>query len=378
MFPLHAARENESYVNLSCAACLVAFIAIFSACLAKNHGPGVMFSEPVTLSASKTAWMWLYSMTIWYGALSPDVTNQSDFSRFASSSKKMYLGIIVSICVTGTLVPLFGLICASATNDLYGESLWLPTDIVLQWLQDVYSPELRAAAFFLGLAFAFSQLTFNVLANGFAGGMDLAGVYPKYINITRGSIVTALLSWVTQPWNFYNTSSVFLSVMSSFGVVVTPIIAVLVCDFLIVRKTALPLMDLYSTSKDGTFYFTKGFNSRAILVWLAGVVPGLPGLVATVQGSNIPEGLNNFFYGNVVFGFVCPLVLYAIVCKIFPPSNLNISDDNDHFGAFTDEERSRLGMKKFEIIDGRESSVIKEDIFEKGKEDIRSREEEIA
>lgn len=370
-------EKMNRYVNLSCVACLVAFIAIFSTCLAKNHGPGELFSEPVTLSTSKTAWMWLYSMTIWYGALSPDVTNQSDFSRFASSPKKMYMGIIVSICVTGTLVPLFGLICASATRDLYGESLWLPTDIVLQWLQDAYTPGLRAAAFFLGLAFAFSQLSFNVLANGFAGGMDLAGVYPKYINITRGSVMTALLSWVTQPWNFYNTSSVFLSVMSSFGVVVTPIISVLVCDFLIVRKSTLPLLDLYSTSKNGTFYFTRGFNFRAIFVWLAGVAPGLPGLVGTVQGSNIPEGLYNFFYGNIVFGFVCPLVLYSIVCKVFPPSNVGISDDSDQYGVFTDEG-STLGMSKVEIIDGKETTGTYDDTSEMEKGDHRMREEAIA
>lgn len=369
-------EKMNRYVNASCAACMIAFIAIFAACLAKNNGPGTLFAEPVTMSSSKTGWMWLYSMTIWYGALSPDVTNQSDFSRFASSPKKMYLGIIVSICVTGTMVPLFGLICASATKDLYGESLWLPTDIVLQWLSESYGPALRAAAFFLGLAFAFSQLSFNVLANGFAGGMDLAGVSPKYINITRGSIITALLSWVTQPWNFYNTSSVFLSVMSSFGVVVTPIIAVLVADFLIVRKSILPLMDLYSTSKHGTFYFTRGFNLRAIFVWLAGVVPGLPGLVATVQESSIPEGLNNFFYGNIVFGFGCPLLLYVIVCKIFPPANLGVADEDDHFGAFTEEERLKFGMSKLEVLDGTEISDIQEDdILEKEKNDIRVRED---
>lgn len=291
------------------------------------------------------------------------MTNQSDFSRFASSPKKMYLGIIVSVCVTGTFVPLFGLICASVTKDLYSEAMWLPTDIVLQWMGDSYNSGLRAAAFFLGLAFASSQLTFNVLANGFAGGMDLAGVYPKYINITRGAIITALLSWVTQPWNFYNTSSVFLSVMSSFGVVVTPIIAVLVADFLVVRKSILPLLDLYSTSSKGTFYFTKGFNIRGILVWLVGVVPGIPGLIASVHEISIPEGLNHFFYGDILFGFGCPFILYILVCKIFPPANLGISDESDYFGAFTSEERQELGIDNIEILDATDvTSYSKEEI----------------
>lgn len=347
-------EKMNKYVNASCAACAVAFIAIFATCVAKNGGPGTLFYEGVDMSTLKTIWMWLYSMTIWYGALSPDVTNQNDFSRFSSSPKKMYLGIVVSICVTGTIVPLFGLICASATKDLYGDSMWLPSEIVLQWLDESYSSGLRAAAFFLGLAFASSQLTFNVLANGYAGGMDLAGVSPKYINITRGAIITALLSWCTQPWNFYNTSSVFLTVMSSFGVVVTPIIAILIADFLVVRKSLLPLMSLYSTCPDGVFYFTKGFNLRAILVWAATVIPGIPGLIASVASIDIPEGLNEFFYGNIIFAFVCPFILYLIVCKIWPPQ-LGIPDMDDHFGAFTAEERTKLGMDCIEVLDAPDS-----------------------
>ncbi|RLV87103.1 Thiamine transporter [Meyerozyma sp. JA9] len=347
-------EKMNKYVNLSCAACAAAFIAIFAVCLKKNQGPGSLFHEGINMSSSKTAWMWLYSMTIWYGALSPDVTNQSDFSRFASSKRKMYLGIITSVLITGTFVPLFGLLCASATQDLYGTAMWLPTDIVLQWMGENYNSGLRAGAFFLGIAFAFSQLTFNVLAMGFAGGMDLAGVYPRFINIRRGAIITALLSWVVQPWRFYNTSSVFMNVMSSFGIIVTPIIAILIADFMVVRNYTLPLSDLYSTRADGTFYFLGGFNLRAITVWLSAAVPGIPGLIASVQDIKIPAGLNNFYYGNIIFGFVCPFVLYIIVCKVFPPKNLGVADDHDYFDTYDGSDQNSLG--RIEVILGSEVS----------------------
>ncbi|CAH2351732.1 thiamine transporter Thi72p [[Candida] railenensis] len=349
-------EKMNSYVNFSCLITFIAFVGVLIACLAKNHGPGLIYYEKVVLSPSETGWMWLYAMTIWYGALSPDCTNQCDFSRFASSKKKMYFGIVSSIMITGTFVPLAGLICASATQQLYGTSLWLPTDIAMQWMTDNYSSGCRAACFFLGFAFASSQLTFNVLANGFAGGMDLAGVCPKYINIRRGAIITALLSWVTQPWNFYNTSSVFMSVMSSFGVFVTPIIAIVVADFHIIRRGKLPLQDLYSTHSDGTFYFTKGFNLRAIGVWIVSMAPGIPGLVASVEATfKIPSGLMNFFYGNVVFAFVCPLILYSIVCYIFPLKNAGVTDTVDYFNAFTMEECKEMNLipaSSVEVLDG--------------------------
>lgn len=359
-------EKMNKVVNFSCLITIIAMVGVFIATLAKNHGAGPLYSEPVTLSKSYTGWMWLYSMTIWYGALSPDCTNQSDFSRFSSSRKKMYLGIISAVMITGTIVPLMGLLCASATQQLYGTELWLPTDICLQWLINDYSPGARAASFFCGLAFMASQMSFNVLANGFAGGMDLAGVLPRYINIKRGAIITALLSWATQPWNFYNTSSVFITVMSSFGVIVTPIIAITVADYHIIRRGTLPLSHLYITDPDGTFYFKKGFNFRAIFTWICGMVPGLPGLADAVSPiSGFPEGMRNFFYGSVVFSFFCPLILYVIVCKIFPVKNLGMVEEEDVYDNMTVEEIGESGSQTYNMtllegVDVEMGSMVKD------------------
>lgn len=338
-------EKINSWVIASCATTMVVFVAMLAMCSSSEHGVDRIFHQQVELSASRTAWMWLYAMSIWYGAVSPDCTNQNDYSRFASSPTKMHWGIISSVMTTGTFVPLAGLLCASATKEKYGSALWLPTDIVLLWLNQRYSARNRTVAVIFGLAFAFSQLTFNVVANGFAGGMDLAGIYPKYINIRRGAFITALLSWVVQPWKFYNCSSTFLGVMSSFGVVTTPIIAILVADFLVVRNSTVPLLDLYSSSSTGVFYFSRGFHWRAIFVWLASVALSIPGLVARTSGAKVPAALENFYFGGILFAFVCPFVLYLGICFILPPER-GIPDKLDVFGAFTEEEQRALGMEQ--------------------------------
>lgn len=359
-FYLMRPEKMNSWVNGACIITFISFVGVLVACLAKNHGPGPIYHQKVTMSGWETGWMWLKGMTIWYGALSPDVTNQSDYSRFASSTKKMHWGIITSVMITGTFVPLAGLLCASATQELYGQALWLPTDIVLQWLSDNYSSGCRAAAFFLGFSFAASQMAFNVIANGFAGGMNLSGIYPKFLNIKRGAVITALLSWAVQPWNFYNTSSVFISVMSSFGVVVTPIIAIIIADFYLIRKSVIPLLELYTTDKEGTFYYNKGVNWRAICVWLAGVAPGIPGLVASVKlDADVPLGLMNFYFGNILFAFICPFILYLIVAKVFPVK-VGTDDKTDVFGAFTQKECEELGWEPHDnvsVLDGIEKTL---------------------
>ena len=366
-FFLMKPEKMNSYVNFACMITAVAFVAVLITCLKKNGGsPGSLLSAKSTLSTSDTAWMWIYTMSIWFGSLSPNVTNQSDFSRFASSRMKMYLGIFAGILIGGTFVPIAGIVASSACEELYGEAYWLPTDISLRWMADNYSSGCRAANFFLGFCFTASQLTFNVLADGFSGGMDLAGVWPKYINIRRGAIITAVLSWAVQPWNFYNTSSAFLDVMGAFGVFVTPIIAIIVADFHIVRRGKIPLLDLYLLDTDGTFYFTKGFNFRAFGVWAAACVPGIPGLVQSVKAdAKVPIGLTNYFYGNIFLEFIPPLILYVIVCRIFPVKNAGMVDKVDVFNAFTLQECDKLGLLPNDTIEGVEASDIEIIVEEK-------------
>lgn len=344
-------EKMNIFVNISCIMALFGLVSVFVYLYCINGGPGPIYYEKVELSASETGWMWLYAMSVWYGALSPDITNQSDFSRFSSSRKKLVIGVFVGIFFT-EIIPLAGLISASCSLELYGESYWLPTDICLQWLQDNYSPRMRCACFFLGLSFLSSELSLNLLSNGFAGGMDLAGVCPRYINIVRGSIITALLSWCVQPWTFYNTSSTFSTVMSSFGVIVTPIIGIIVSDFTLVRRNRLRINDLYTTSKDGDFYFTKGVNWRAIVVFFAAVVPGLPGMAsASNPDIKLKTDIANYFYGSVVFSFFCPLILYYIICTwVFPIKGAGVSEGEDIFNKFTSEECIKLNLVPFDGV----------------------------
>lgn len=337
-------RMNK-FNNFACIICLAAMMSMWIYLMALNKGPGPIYYEKVELSPSQTGYMWLYAMTVWYGALSPDITNQSDFSRFAESPRKLYIGVFIGIFFT-EMIPLAGLLSASVSTELYGQQYWLPTDICMQWLGDHYTPRTRCACFFLSFCFMVSELSLNVLSNGFAGAIDLASVFPRAINIKRGYILIALLSWACCPWTFYNTNSTFLTVMSSFGVIVTPIIAILVTDFTFVRKNKLKLNDLYSASKDGAFYYTFGVNWRAIFVFIATVAPGLPGLA---QGANptivLKTGIVNYFYCSIVISFVFPAVLYYIIAVyIFPIKNLDDYSGEDFYEAFTLEECKALDL----------------------------------
>ncbi|CAD6643708.1 XXYS1_4_G0031210.mRNA.1.CDS.1 [Saccharomyces cerevisiae] len=314
------------------------------------HGVGDLFtSTHATVTGSKKAWAWVYTISYWYGSVSPGCTNQSDFSRFGSSNCAIWTGTIVALLIPATLIPVFGIIGASACEKLYGQTFWMPMDIFDNWLTTNYSAGARAATFFCGFCFVMSQISYTISNCGFASGMDLAGLLPKYVDIKRGAIFAACVSWACLPWNFYNSSSTFLTVMSSFGVVMTPIITVMICDNFLIRKRQYSVTNAFVLK--GEYYFTKGVNWRAIVAWVCGMAPGLPGIAWEVNNNYFHNtGIINFFYGDSFFSFLISFFVYWGLCLLFPFKITVKHDDKDYYGAFTDEEARKKGMVPYSEI----------------------------
>lgn len=322
----------------------------------ENGGAGDLLHRPDTISGSQFAWAWVYGISSWFGSLVVGIANMSDFTRFSVSKQNFWPGTIVAIMIPGIIVPFFGVITASATSQLYNVSgdniFWNPLTLITYWLQTNYTSRDRAAACILGLAFSISQLCQNTLANAFSGGMDLAGACPKFIDIRRGAIVTCLLSWVVQPWLFYNSSSTFLLVMSSFSVFLTPLLAIMICDFLIVRKRKIRLLDLFHSNRNGSYFFTGGFNLRAIIIWAVTFTIGLPGMISYINPSiTTKQGLTNFYLGSFFFEFPMAFIMYYLACLTFPLNGAGEQDTTDYFGTFTAKDCVELGMIPLDEIE---------------------------
>ncbi|AJT95527.1 Thi72p [Saccharomyces cerevisiae YJM1332] len=334
----------------SCVGTFFAMLGMVIYLTKSAHGVGDLFtSTHSTVTGSKKAWAWVYTISYWYGSVSPGCTNQSDFSRFGSSNCAIWTGTIVALLIPATLIPVFGIIGASACEKLYGQTFWMPMDIFDNWLTTNYSAGARAATFFCGFCFVMSQISYTISNCGFASGMDLAGLLPRYVDIKRGAIFAACVSWACLPWNFYNSSSTFLTVMSSFGVVMTPIITVMICDNFLIRKRQYSVTNAFVLK--GEYYFTKGVNWRAIVAWVCGMAPGLPGIAWEVNNDYFHNtGIINFFYGDSFFSFLISFFVYWGLCLLFPFKITVKHDDKDYYGAFTDEEARKKGMVPYSEI----------------------------
>lgn len=138
----------------------------------------------------------------------------------------------------------------------------------------------------------------------------------------------------------------FLTVMSSFGVVMTPITSVMIADNFLIRKQNYAVSQAFIVK--GEYYFTWGINWRAMVATTCGIAPGLPGIAWNVNKKYFHnDGIVNFYYGDSFFAFLISFFLYWILCLIFPIKINTEHDDKDYYGAFTDEVARSKGLIPF-------------------------------
>lgn len=191
--------------------------------LAAAGGAGSYISMPAAARpGSELGWAFVRGITALLGGNAVGMTSQTDFSRFARRPRDQIWGQAFGVLFFGLVVPVFGVLGTSAAGALYGDvtelGLWNPPNIVQLWLDtDYHNPKMRAAAFFTSLGLLMNILALNSVENGVSGGMDFAGLWPKYVNIRRGSYLIAIISIAMNPWYIISKASSFTAALNSFG-----------------------------------------------------------------------------------------------------------------------------------------------------------------
>ncbi|KAJ4859483.1 hypothetical protein T069G_04471 [Trichoderma breve] len=322
------------------------------------NGVGELFHQKK--EASNMGWAFMFGITSVLGAWGSGTLGQSDWTRYAKTKHSPTLSQLIATPLTITVTAVIGIIATSASNRvLGGEILWNPI-YLLAAVQEHYhsSPGVRAAVFFAGIGIVASQLSISIVLNSMSTGMDLAGLWPKYINIRRGSYIMMVVGIATQPWQLLATASKFLTVLSGFGVFMGPLTGILLADYHIHWRRKLQLSDLYVGNKHSAYWYQHGFNWRPFIVFTLCMWPGLPGLVATANGYTGEKYENWIHIYNISFllGLTTSFVLFTVVNYICP---VGVPAKETLFlsGEALDEELPHMDGKKDQMkVDGDDKS----------------------
>ncbi len=241
--------------------------------------------------------------------------NIPDFSRYAKTQRDQVLGQTLGLPTTMALYAFIGVAVTSATTIIFKvhEPIWDPIDVLTRFT----NPAVLIVAM---LALCIATLATNIAANVVSPANDFAHLAPKTISFRTGGLITGVIGILIQPWKLLaNPESYIFDWLIGYGALLGPIGGILIADYFVCRQRKLNLPALYDVN--GEYRYSNGFSIVAIIAFLLGALPSLPGFLVQVKRIS-PASVPSFFtslYGYAWFvGFGIAFAVYLIGRKMSP------------------------------------------------------------
>lgn len=274
----------------------------------KAGGIGTMMAMPSQFveGGKKAGQFWAVfwpSLTAMVGFWATLALNIPDFTRFAHKQKDQLIGQTIGLPIPMGLLSLVSVIVTSATVVVYGKAIWNPVDLASKMTG-------------IGVGLALIILTLdtmccNLAANLVGPAYDFSSLYPKGISYKLGGYITAGLALVMLPWKLLeSTQGYIFTWLIGYSALLGPIAGILIVDYFLLRKTRLDVEDLFR--EGGRYHYQSGWNVFAVLAFLLGVLPNIPGFLNAAFPASFPHVADGFKQVYTYAWFV-GLIIAAVV-----------------------------------------------------------------
>jgi nucleobase:cation symporter-1, NCS1 family len=221
------------------------------------------------------------------------------------------VGQSIAMPLTMTGFSFIGIAVTAATVKECGEAIWDPVALVARLLDDL--PVLLVIAMVIVVI---AQISTNMAANVVSPSNDFSNLSPRQISFRTGGLITAVIGIVSFPWKLYEDVGAYIFTwLVGYGSLLASFLAVMVFDYWLLRRARLDLRQLYHYGADGEYWFSGGYNVRALIAVAAGVIPVLPGFLhaATTEGGVIadPDFLDQLYRYGVFVAFGLSALTYV-------------------------------------------------------------------
>jgi NCS1 family nucleobase:cation symporter-1 len=200
--------------------------------------------------------------------------NIPDFSRYARSQRDQAVGQALGLPATMGLYSFIGVAVTSATLVIYHKAVWNPVELLSRF----DNPVVHVVGL-LGLCLA--TLATNLAANVVGPANDFANLWPRRISFRTGALITGVIGVLIQPWYLVDNAATYIDKwLVGYSALLGAVGGVLIADYFLVRRMRLDLQGLYQGG--GPYWYTRGFHLTGLLALAAGILPCVPGFLATV------------------------------------------------------------------------------------------------
>lgn len=260
------------------------------------------------------------SLTAMVGFWATLALNIPDFTRFAKTQRDQLLGQSIGLPVPMGLLSMLAVIVTSATVVLYGKAIWDPVDLA--------SRMTGIAVLIALLILLIDTVSVNLAANLVGPAYDFSALSPKLISYKTGGYITAFIAIAIMPWKILeSTQGYIFTWLIGYSALLGPIAGILIADYYLIRKTELDVAQLYVA--DGKYSYGSGWNSVAIIAFVIGVAPNIPGFLNAAFPAFFPDTSASFktIYTYAWFiGLLLSSLVYMLLMKLQPEPNISISE----------------------------------------------------
>lgn len=249
------------------------------------------------------------SLTAMVGFWATLALNIPDFTRFAKSQRDQVIGQTVGLPVPMGLLAALAVIVTSATVVLYGKALWDPVDVA--------SRMTGIAVLIALIVLLVDTISVNLAANLVGPAYDFSALAPKHISYRTGGYITAGIALAMMPWKILETTQGYIFTwLIGYSALLGPIAGIMIIDYYFIRKTTLKVDDLYR--HEGQYEYRNGWNYAAIIAFVLGVLPNIPGFMNAAFPASFPDVGETFktIYTYAWFvGVAIAAVVYGVLMK---------------------------------------------------------------
>ena len=286
---------------------IVVGLALLGWATTKAGGFGPILSQPSRFATTPEFMKVFFpSLTAMVGFWATLSLNIPDFTRYARSQKDQMVGQALGLPPTMTLYAFIGVAVTSATAIIFpgGGVVWDPVEL----LGRIGGPFTVLLSM---VALSVATLTTNLAANVVSPANDFSNLSPRFISFRTGGLITAFAGILMMPWKLLASSQGYIFTwLIGYSALLGPIGGVMIADYFVLRGRELDVDDLYR--RGGRYEYSGGVNPRAIVALLAGVLPCVPGFLATAFPAAYPD-VAPFFKGLYSYAWFVGFALAAVV-----------------------------------------------------------------
>ncbi|MDZ4660444.1 MAG: NCS1 family nucleobase:cation symporter-1 [Pseudomonadota bacterium] len=289
---------------------VAAFALLFWA-ISASGGLGPILAQPSKFQSTAEFFNYFFpALTGMVGFWATLSLNIPDFTRYANSQKSQIVGQAIGLPTSMTLFAFIGVAVTSATVIVFGETIWDPVVLAGRF-------ESKLLVTFAMVAIAISTLATNIAANIVSPANDFSNLSPTKISFKLGGYITGVIGILIFPWKLMSDPQGYIfKWLIAYSSLLGPIGGIMIADYFFVRRKTLKLEDLYQAK--GIYWYENGFNSKALIAFLLGLLPNVPGFLVEVSLLNNSSVLANFaglYHYAWFIGFAVSGVSYWLMMR---------------------------------------------------------------